>query len=559
MKKEAAFLLTLYVGTAFSQGLAPNNNTSVKSTGAGTIQVFSPFWKVGAGWSSVVELHNDLKGNPLIVRPILLSPVGQRTELAMLKIQPLSNAAVDIGAAIGAQGLSTPLWGSAIFEYSSSSGGALLAETAVTQAAKTLAYTITSSEHGATSPEQHGVFWLPSDRSEVYIALQNTSAVPIHVTAEFEKPTGRLPFSSLTLAPNASQLLKAPGPSVGGGAGGDADLYGAIVLTDDGPSGALNTSGWIEDETTGFSTMMTFYDPAAHHGTTLFAPQVFVGKQDGLLASGASLTIDSYLVVLNVSGTPLIPQAQFVYESNGQISQVPIYIGPLAPGQSASIDIGDLQRRDVVPQAVSMGSITINYNGPQAALMGRVFGVADNPTYGFYVALESYAPARLNEAFWTTAGDWNSFITVANFGTQQDQITVEFTYDGGTITLPRMPLAPMQSVTLNARQLTAGRLPSTVMYGGMRISGSSLHTSQIVVKEHIIGENERMSTPFYNAPPWVTDFEIVDYYTSNIETNLTMDFATTAQINAYSYGSDGEAGVDYATPSSSDTSVVSLT
>jgi hypothetical protein len=172
----------------------------------------------------------------------------------------------------------------------------------------------------------------------------------------------------------------------------------------------LNTSGWIEDETTGFSTMMTFYDAAAHHGTTLFAPQVFVGKQDGLLASGASLTIDSHLVVLNISDTPVIPQAQFVYESNGQILQVAIYIGPLTPGQSANIDIGDLQRRGLVPRSVSMGSIVINYNGPQAALMGRVFGVADNPTYGFYVALESYAAARLNEAFWTTAGDWNSFI-----------------------------------------------------------------------------------------------------------------------------------------------------
>jgi hypothetical protein len=219
MKKEAAFLLTLYVGTAFSQGLSPNNNTPVNSTGTGTTQVFSPFWKVGAGWSSVVELHNNLKGNPLTVRPVLLSPAGQRTELPMVQIQPLSNAAIDIGSAIGAQGLNTSLWGSAIFEYSSSSGGALLAETAVTQATETLAYTITSSEHGAISTEQHGVFWLPSDTSEVYIALQNTSAAPIHVTAAFEKPTSRVPFSSLTLAPNASQLVKAPAASAEGGAG----------------------------------------------------------------------------------------------------------------------------------------------------------------------------------------------------------------------------------------------------------------------------------------------------------------------------------------------------
>jgi len=149
-------------------------------------QLFVPYWAVGDGYHSVAQLHNNLINTSLVVHAAVFAADGTRVELGDVQLTPLGNAQIDIEYALLQQGQTIIRSGSAVFEYQSRYGRALGAEISVSQPAKTLSYTITGSEKGASPADLAAVYWLPSDRAEAYIALQNTSSVAIEVTARFE-------------------------------------------------------------------------------------------------------------------------------------------------------------------------------------------------------------------------------------------------------------------------------------------------------------------------------------------------------------------------------------
>src|SRR5207245_2801035 len=156
--------------------------------------------------------------------------------------------------------------------------------------AKTLSYTITGAEQGATPADLHAVYWLPSGPgNEMYIAVQNTSNTTIHVSAALESGTAGAPFASITLGPSESQVFGAKVPGAGQSGSGGGERFGAIRLTHDGPNGSLTAAAWMENDSTGYSNTLTLHDPGRHKGTNLFGTQVFLGDISQLLGGERAL------------------------------------------------------------------------------------------------------------------------------------------------------------------------------------------------------------------------------------------------------------------------------
>jgi hypothetical protein len=152
-------------------------------------------------------LHNNLVAQSIVVQPVILSPDGIRTELDAIQLGPLQNASVDIGNALANTGARAARSGSAIFEYSYKNSAALLAEISVTQAATSVSYTIAGSELGASTSNQHAVFWLSDRQAEAYITLQNGSATSkIHVSASFKGGGNQAPFLKIPISAPAPRL-----------------------------------------------------------------------------------------------------------------------------------------------------------------------------------------------------------------------------------------------------------------------------------------------------------------------------------------------------------------
>src|SRR2546425_446510 len=158
-------ILGLLCECGFAAQVGQRNQNSQPSS---LRQLFVPYWAVGDGYHSVAQLHNNLINTPLVVHAAVFAADGRRVELGDVQLSPLGNAQLDIEYALLQQGQPTIHSGSAVFEYQLSHGRALGAEISVSEPAKTLSYTLTGSERGASPADQAAVYWLPSDRTEAY-------------------------------------------------------------------------------------------------------------------------------------------------------------------------------------------------------------------------------------------------------------------------------------------------------------------------------------------------------------------------------------------------------
>jgi hypothetical protein len=187
-----------------------------------------------------------------------------------------------------------------------------------------------------------------------------------------------------------------------------------------------------------------------------------------------------------------------VYKNNGQIVHATLGIPVLGAHETREIDFDQL----AVPSGVPVGAVALSYSGPDAALVGRVFGIAEDPSFGFYSALETYTPRAVNEVYWSIVDGTASLLTITNFGDKADGVEVILTYNGGQYSLPAKMLQPLESATVNVGDLKKnGSIPAGADYGGFRIVGAS-SLSRLLVKEHIIDEASRTSAPFYGQYPY---------------------------------------------------------
>ncbi len=464
--------------------------------------MFNPYWTTYYGHQSTIQLHNNLVDKPVSVRPVLLSQQGARTELPLVTLGPLANASIDVAQALAAIGRPDLRVGSSVFEYMHPYGGALIAETTVTDAQDTLAYTVIGGELGAKGRQLHGVYWFPPHGvGEIYLALQNTSRQTIQASARLGD--ARQPFASLTLLPNESRVVEVEIPEDNAVPGRRTTRSGSVVVTHDAPEGTLYTSGWIEIEESGYSNMMTLADPALARGNSLNGTQVFLKGAANAFDSRALRNVDSYLVLANTSGGWITPRAELVFESRGQLTRLPLLARAMAPGSTAEIELSGYS----IPPDAAVGAISLKYDGQEGALMGRVFGLAGG-TFGYYSTLDGYAAGSISEVYWTTSSDSLSLLTVTNFGTENDQVNVTVTYPGGTLELPAVPLQPLQSTTINLRELKRrGVLPARAEFGGFGIRGKSMIDSKLVAKEHIISELAQTSAPYYGSVTYATYYE----------------------------------------------------
>ncbi len=198
-------------------------------------------------------------------------------------------------------------------------------ETSVSKPSKSIVFTVIGEEEGAQSPELRSVFMVPPGQgTEGYVAIQNTSPSRVRVTITLRDSTGR-PFGveRVELSANESQVVEL---DLGNRGKREQKLsdFGSILLTHDAPVGALVTSGWVENESTGYSNMMTFHDPARHTGTTLLGTQVFLGDNDRFLSGRRKMPVRSQLLVLNSAHIPIHPTADLIFESRGRIEIRPL-------------------------------------------------------------------------------------------------------------------------------------------------------------------------------------------------------------------------------------------
>lgn len=465
---------------------------------------FSSYWTTKDKFTSTVKLHNNLVRHGITITPILLLADGSPTELEPIQLGPLGNAEIDVSRALASKQLPEHVEGSFVFRYPGRIGNAISAETLILDREESLSFTIPSYEERPSSRKQHFAWWKPYPGAEVYVAMQNVSDETIRVHPTATVGNRQIPLGVIELGPYHLATLELPD---------DLDEAGKQLwsrndlgsLTIEAPPHSLNASGWLDEEDRGFSTMLSFHDPAMAPASKLFGTQILLGPQSDLVSSAVeTVEFASSIVLKNVTDELIGLTAQFIYETGSRPTEIILPLQSLAPQEVQRVDLSALQAQGLIPSNVRSGAIKVTHTGAKGALMGRVFSISKDGDYAIYSSLDSFAGPGGSGVFWTAEGTWNTILTVTNFSDKNDTVYLELTYAGGTFRLAPFPLDPLQSRTVNLKEIVDGKVtaldgkvwPREIASGGYKIAGTRVR-SALGIKQQSLESESRLSTPFY--------------------------------------------------------------
>jgi hypothetical protein len=207
-----------------------------------------------------VLLLNNKGPHPVEVKPTLFSMNGESYEIAPVTVQGTSFQILDMSGWIAAAGPQFREGSVQVFHL----GRDLVigAQVYLEDDARSLAFEEKVAEPATFHSSQlRVVWWLPSQKGEVLLALSNTSDSTVTATALAvgQRPT-RGGSATVKLAPHETRLLNVQGDLFGNDHGAMSRL-GGISVEHNGPAGAVLARGFARESARGYSLAVQFADP----------------------------------------------------------------------------------------------------------------------------------------------------------------------------------------------------------------------------------------------------------------------------------------------------------
>lgn len=245
------------------------------------------------------------------------------------------------------------------------------------------------------SSRLEGVWWLPSRRHEVRLAVSNTTDSPLSVTASVSKAAPKqtsMPAEAdgitleqqgvvtLNLMPHETRVLDV-WQDLGGDKVRALPNAGGVSLQHSGPKGALVARAFIEEPTTGYSTVVEFYDPHRAKTSQLHGAGIRLG-------SIASEQLTSVVVARNVGSADTVVTGRMPYTtSDGSMAAASLPEIRLAPGEARAVNLMKDIRRSGIEKNVASAGLEFEYTGEPGSVMMSAISTSRSGNQVFRVPL----------------------------------------------------------------------------------------------------------------------------------------------------------------------------
>jgi hypothetical protein len=340
------------------------------------------YWTIEGGWSSELQLRNNIADEDLSVTPILRSASGEEVRLPPISIKPNEVKGIDIRSAIEtyAPGFSGT-YGSIALRYHSLSFQNLYAALMVHDTGHPIAFHIDAIGHieefeGAT---REGVWWLPNDTAKDILVLTNQGTTSLDLALSLYDAQGKQVNKQVQLGPRQTirysmrDLVKAAGLN------GD---YGGFQVRSASHAGSLDTLHAVYDENAGFSALLKMFDrdPSAKIEArdfartalwTLRAPMLALSNPDPALSFPTGTTLQPQLFIRNTTARPLVAHLKFNWRKESIAGKS---VGPtltLQPHETRRVDVSGLQDGTTLPKDAHWTSVILVTNFSTGRNHGR--------------------------------------------------------------------------------------------------------------------------------------------------------------------------------------------
>jgi len=306
------------------------------------------------------------------------------------------------------------------------------------------------------SSRLEGVWWLPSLKADVLVALSNTTNTALATTIKLDN-TGLNSVQPLTLAPRETRLINLRQIATSGNGSVKSvkalARVGGISVEHSGGSGALLARGMIEDASKGYSAVIEFSDPLRAKKSRLDGTGLRLGK-----AGGKKLT--PVLVARNVGDTPTVLTGRIPYvDRNGGRQVLALPDTELAAGQTKEISLLPQMNEIDVDRNSTVG-MEFEYSTKPGTVVISAMSVSRDWNQVFRVPLvDADTQMSSNGKYpWNIQGSNSSFVYVKNVTDHFQEYTIYVSFKDGFYTLGLKRLEAGQMVMFDLRALRDSRV-----------------------------------------------------------------------------------------------------
>jgi hypothetical protein len=415
-------------------------------------QVSVAYWTLEPGWSTTIEMRNNVAYHDLTVTPVLRSETGQETPLTPVKIAPQHIVSLDLGSTAEQTGKNVGPFGSLVFRFNGLNAANLFAATIVQRVGEPVDFHFDGRDASPSlnSTGVEGMWWIPNASSTDYLILTN--------------PLGKTVTGSLILSSGFASH-RPLGIRLGPGEIKRIDVREALGLSSNGSIGGIRLSLpnkeliWatqiVFDETTGFSAMMKMFERLPDDKAqqrVLRAPMMAMMQPDAGLGfpSGTSLFPQIFLRNASQAAMQVTAAVDWRDQNSGTFALPTL---SLAPGEVKRIRLTDYQQTGI-PSDANWATVRVSYEGQRADLVAIAASYDRTGRYGLQTPFSEDLSRLWAGGMWHVDPTHNTLITTGNGGAEPTTAEVTLFYNGGKSKYrTEKMLAPGQQLWLDVSHL----------------------------------------------------------------------------------------------------------
>lgn len=411
------------------------------------------YYSLKGGLSAKLLLNN--KGpHPLEAEPMLFSMSGERFAVAPVTVEGNSFRLIDIGEWV--EGAGPQFQEGSIQVFHLGRDLVLGVQVYLVDEEHRLSFEEKFAEPAnSRSSKLRGVWWLPSRKGEVILALSNTSDSPLTVTASADgaRPALRGQIT-VELQPHETRLLDVRGDLFGKGQGAMSRL-GGISVEHTGPNGAVLARGFAREVAGGYSLAVQFSDPLGAKSSGYHGAGLRLGA-----AGGAALT--PVVVAYNAGDAAATITGRLPYAAaDGGTAEVTLPEVQVPAGGATEIDVARAMRSAGVPADIPSAGLEFEYTTEPGSVQMAALSVGGGRDQVFRVPLWDVAAQRSATGGypWYIEGSSSTVVYLKNVTDQPQEYVLQLDFEGGVYAPGLKTIGPRQTAVVDIRALRDGQVP----------------------------------------------------------------------------------------------------
>jgi len=472
-------LATLIVGLIWSLHSSASRTDNSRDRGTAT-----------AAYSATLLLNN--KGpDPLTASPTLFNMAGDRFNVPPVTIDGQSFQMIDMSPWINSAGPQFQEGSIEVFHLGKDL--VLGAQVYLVDEQHSLSFDEKLVETKTfKSTRLEGLWWLPSQKGQVLLAVSNNSdsAVSATVNADGQTPQ-RAGQQIVTLAAHETRVLDVQSDVIQH-ADGAMSRFGSISVTYSGSPGAVFARGMAQDSSVGYSLAIQFSDPAAAKSSQLQG----VGLR---LGSAGGEALDPLVVVRNVSNSRTTVTGRVSYtDPSGATNIIPLADLNLAAAETAIVDLDKLLQQRGHEQPDAIGGLELEYSTEKGSVIASALSVSMSGNQVFRVPIWDIYGLRSSTGGypWSIDGNSSTMVYIKNSADHQQHFFMNVKFDGGDYQIGRKTIEAGQTVVYDLRKLRDDQVPD--IHGKklpVSAMGGQVHWTKTGTEDGVlIGRSEQADT-----------------------------------------------------------------